>query len=432
MQDFLFTVIIFFFDLSVSKSAEIVPNTVTNEIAKFSTVSCNAPNLLELGIPAEQRCIDHNNLTRCWYTFIPDSVKNKDSTPLVFDLHGYGSCATWNPTYTGWERLAEEKEFVLILPQGNMDANKTAATCWSSGICCCFSKPMDKGFGSIVNIDDVDFLKQIVANTRKEVLVDLKRIYFAGHSNGCMMSQKMAALASDLVAAVCCHSGISLTKVSNNYQPTPIQIIMGNADNIVPYDTGNGFFPSAVGTAKYWKSVNGCKDNTTNVDRTNLYATHEFLNCTNGSNVQLLELFNVGHVPYLFGNNSQCFGLPCGTNVDTTSLAWNFCSSFQSTSEPNVGDAVPYINPDTFITNIDISSSFTNNYTSTSTVNNNNSTFIKNSDNSTIIVNNDTSSSFVNNNTSSIENTDTSSSFSFSPCSSVFYSFIALCISFSL
>ena len=36
--------------------------------------------------------------------------------------------------------LAEKEEFVVIWPQGNMDAGVTHDTCWNAGAYCCFDK----------------------------------------------------------------------------------------------------------------------------------------------------------------------------------------------------------------------------------------------------------------------------------------------------
>ncbi len=57
---------------------------------------------------------------RCFYTYIPECAQGSDSdspgVPLVFDIHGYGSCPLWNTYYTGWQQKADENCFVLVMP----------------------------------------------------------------------------------------------------------------------------------------------------------------------------------------------------------------------------------------------------------------------------------------------------------------------------
>jgi len=314
---------------------------------------------------ANQTCINHDDLTRCWYTYIPESAKNRtDPVPIVLDLHGYTGCAYSNSRYTGWESIAEEKGFAIIWPQGNMDASLTESTCWNAGACCCRSQDTVDSFLRPVDIDDTRFLRQVISNTVESVnnnndimtTIDTKRIYLAGHSNGCMMGHAMAAYASDLVAAVCCHSGILVSDgVSPDYQPTPIHTVHGDLDIVVPYDSttswGLSMIENAMDNFEFWGATNGCKKNSTTVDSSNLYATHSFSDCTDNATVQLLQVFKAGHFPYL-GFNVSYPGEPPNvefTTVDTTQLSWDFCSNYQSESNPSLPDFTPYVSPYTFV-----------------------------------------------------------------------------------
>ena len=60
-------------------------------------------------VDAAQSCIEHDGMTRCWYTYIPESVKeaagDDESVALVMDLHGYNLCAAESAQYSGWNRM---------------------------------------------------------------------------------------------------------------------------------------------------------------------------------------------------------------------------------------------------------------------------------------------------------------------------------------
>ena len=162
-------------------------------------------------------------------------------------------------------------------------------------------------------------------NSRGKVTINTKRIYMAGHSNGCMMSFAMALKHSDLVAAVCCHAGNVLTKASDDYNPRPMWFVHGMKDDVVPYE-GSGtdlYFPGALDGFNYLSTLNGCNSTNTTVsfEEGN---TRTASDCINDANIELMTLTDVEHRPY---KNME-------TQVDTTLAAWEFCSSYELSDEP--------------------------------------------------------------------------------------------------
>ena len=195
---------------------------------------CNVASLMAVAnVYAAQSCIEHDGMTRCWYTYIPESVKeaagDDESVALVMDLHGYNLCAAESAQYSCWNRTAAEVGFIVVWPQGNANADYSNDPSWDFGPCCASlgeSPPVsdDTDTPSLpppADLDDADFLRQVAANVvassaMEGVTVDTNRLYVAGHSNGCMMAQAMAALQSDLVAAVCCHASSLLVEPSRH------------------------------------------------------------------------------------------------------------------------------------------------------------------------------------------------------------------------
>ena len=199
---------------------------------------CSSADISSL--PSPQTCIEHSGLQRCWYIFAPAGLPS--SPPLVFNLHGHGQCAT-NLRYMGWRTLAAQHKFILALPMGTENPEPD----WNAGRCCTAA--------SRDNIDDVGFLRRVASSLQSSHGVDLTRVYFAGHSNGCMMSQRMAYDASDFVAAVSCTSGYLMTTttpgratglvgdsfaeipVPTTYVPVPVLTVQGTTDSVVPWDS---------------------------------------------------------------------------------------------------------------------------------------------------------------------------------------------------
>ena len=238
-------------------------------------------------------------LTRAYYTHQPTSAQG--TVPLVVDLHGFGSCAEWNVGYTGWKEKAAAHGFIVVWPDGRDEPSRYGGS-WNAGTCC---GQRDQ--------DDVQFLREVVAQVTAAYSVDADRVYFTGHSNGCMMSQRMLAQASDLVAAVACFAGYLQSSVPASYVPRPVMLVHGTADAVVSYTQGGTWnWAGAEATLASWGGHNGCPGAAASVTSHGGYSLHE-ISC-GGVVAALVELPGVGHTPYQGSD----------TSVDTTQLAWDF------------------------------------------------------------------------------------------------------------
>jgi len=261
-----------------------------------------------LQVPARKVNMTFGGLERFWYVYAPSSAVG---LPLVMDLHGYGSCAEELSTYSGWSQLAAEDSFVVVWPQGTEALSNDSAPSWNAGRCC--------GEAQAEDIDDVGFLHAVVDVAIESLLVDPRRVYFSGHSNGAMMAQRMAAQASDIVAAVASFSGelMLYSYQVTDYTPTPVMIIHGTEDSVVSY-TQTWYWPGAEETLASWASYNGCPNVTASETTQEDYVLH-VIDCP-PTRLELIELPGVGHLPYQ--------GIQ--TEVATTLLAWQFVRQYPS------------------------------------------------------------------------------------------------------
>ena len=309
--------------------------------------------------------ITHDGVSRSWYTYVPASVADVQMVvPLVVDLHGIYNCVTKGATqtYAGWVSKAEEFGFILVWPQAAHEPTGengfTAGPRWNAGTCdeCLCENCVYKGQGNFCcrvdanatdvpsnNADDVGFLREVVAQVAVVHPVDTTRVYFTGHSSGCMMAQRVLAQASDLVAAVACFSGFltlandlgvfPLTELSSEYTPRPLMVIHGNADVTLPYaNVPASYFPGpyfvlgAEGNLALWGGHNGCPGDAATENPNDNYTLHE-IDC-NGVVSALVEVPGVGHSPFyspdgLIESFDGYDGF--GTALfDTTQLAWDF------------------------------------------------------------------------------------------------------------
>ena len=146
-------------------------------------------------------CLEHEGLQRCWESVVPSTL----TTPVrvVVDMHGYGGDMVNHQSYSGWRDVAAQDGVVVVWPQGatELAGARDKVPSWNAGRCCGAA-----AFG-LPEIDDVGFLRKLAASVAATHGADLaSHVYWAGHSNGCAMAQRMAAEAPEIVAAVGCHA----------------------------------------------------------------------------------------------------------------------------------------------------------------------------------------------------------------------------------
>lgn len=336
------------------------------------------------GKSVPRTCIDvpfDNGVTtgvmeRCYYTYVPDNESCSDrEVPLVFDIHGLTDCPLMVGNYSGWRQKAERDCFVVVWPSGFVDEGfEFAASCWNNRgyaqsydfgteggnnvtttPCCCVDEegstdheePHDPLFLKMA-IDNVvesfDTASETTDETNGEKLltIDTDRIYIAGHSNGCITGLAMAALYSDTIAAVCCHAGTIVTPFALDYSPVPIWLVHGEQDPTIPYNGQVlGELPPPIGKIGLWgnpqvrdyiSNKNECTEEygeTAVSDENGVVHGTLFKGTNCKQSIEVVVLTEAGHFPYdssEFDHGPQPYG-GSRTTIDTTELAWEFCSA---------------------------------------------------------------------------------------------------------
>ena len=133
---------------------------------------------------------------RCWWTYIPASVKKLDirvKVPLVIDMHGGGGCASHQALSSGFRELADslsgKDSFITVWPQGY---GYQWGTCGSD---CAAAQAKEASGKTVHSVDDLTFLASMIAYIVKsdssdnpsKTRVDPERVYSTGFSMGCMM-----------------------------------------------------------------------------------------------------------------------------------------------------------------------------------------------------------------------------------------------------
>jgi polyhydroxybutyrate depolymerase len=168
-------------------------------------------------------------------------------TALLVALHGYSSNARQLEAWWGLPQLAADRDILVAVPDGTVD--RGGYQFWNATDSCCDFHH--------TGVDDVGYLRAVIADVSARYAVDPARVYVTGHSNGGFMSHRMGCDAADVVAAVAPVSGVSWKDPSHCQpsRPVPVLQIMGTADDIW---SGSSTWPSAAEDAANWAAIDGC------------------------------------------------------------------------------------------------------------------------------------------------------------------------------
>ena len=201
----------------------------------------------------QTKTFSHDNVNRNYLIYIPDSYDSEIDYPLMFVFHGFGGIASQFINTADMRDLAESKNFIVVYPQG-LDLGGTGSH-WN-----CSNPSADNKS----DVDDIGFIENLIDQLIVDYpVIDSKRIYAAGYSNGGFMSYYLACNSKKFAAI----GSVAGTMLDDSYQscnanfPTAMINIHGTNDFDVPYD-GNTYYPSIPEVVDWWKNFN----NTPNVD----------------------------------------------------------------------------------------------------------------------------------------------------------------------
>ena len=262
---------------------------------------------------------------RTYRIHVPPGYDEASPAPLVVSLHGFTSNSITNEMLTGLSKKADVEGFISVYPNGATDPFFGLFTkiffgrigrYWNAAFCC--------GRAVKRNIDDLAFIRALIESLEKDMNIDSERIYVTGMSNGGMMSHRLGAEFSDLIAAIAPVTGTaggrlkdgSLYIIPEPENPISVIIFHGIKDPVVPYD-GNEYFISVNESVTFWVEQNHCDPTPhINISDSGNIIKRTYLNGSNGAEVVLYTVVNGGHE--WFGSDY----FAC--EISATDLMWEF------------------------------------------------------------------------------------------------------------
>jgi polyhydroxybutyrate depolymerase len=200
--------------------------------------------------------------------------------PLVIVLHGSSGSGEDIRGTTNMDSVSEANRLVVVYPNAVAGAGGLFPTDWNAGTCC--------GAAGREDIDDVGFIKSMIAELSTNLPIDKRRVFVAGFSDGGRMAYRLACELSSQIAAIGVVSGSLRDEGCAPSNPVAVIGIHGTDDPIVPYNEDPDTPPSApmAGVAaemppslQFWVSQNGCTEGTTSAFGTHVDVT-TFSSCT--------------------------------------------------------------------------------------------------------------------------------------------------------
>lgn len=223
------------------------------------------------------------------------------ASAVLLVLHGYGDDGSSLAAALDLPALARRAGFVLVVPEGTLDAR--GRRFWNATDACC------NFFGSAV--DDVAYLRGLIRAEGERHRVPRGRGLVLGFSNGAFMAQRLACEAADDIAAIVSMGGSTWVDAARCRPGKPVSVLQihGDADSIIRYEGGSGVlgisagaYPGVVEVFARWMHLDGCQEPTTpeppqlgSGDAPAQAHTERVARCPRGVDVRLLSFHGARH-----------------------------------------------------------------------------------------------------------------------------------------
>ncbi len=213
------------------RSDDAPPNEGTAEVGTAPTSDVR-PAVEPVGEVLDVAVATPDGRTRTAHLYVPASLP-AEPVPLLVALHGGTGWGTQFEQTSGYDGLAEANGFLVVYPDGvGSGPNEERFRTWNGGVCC--------GAAAAGEVDDVAFLRQLVAKLSDAYAIDAERVYATGHSNGMIMAYRLVCEAADVFVAAAGQAGTLGVDGCSPSRPVSLLHIHGEEDTNLPIDGGPG------------------------------------------------------------------------------------------------------------------------------------------------------------------------------------------------
>jgi polyhydroxybutyrate depolymerase len=267
-------------------------------------------------------------LVRTYRIHVPASYRTGRPVALVLAFHGRLGTGKGQAHVSEMDTTSDRHGFIVVYPDG-------VGRSWNDGL----NTPAgQKG------VDDVAFVRALIAQLERRYAIDATRIYATGLSNGAIFTEVLGCEMATTFAAIAPVAGPMPTPSVTTCHPAapmPVLLIHGTSDPWVPYAGGeirggSGTVISAPATMAKWAELDGCTGPPRSRplpprtdDGTSVTVTRE-AGCPRGVSVGLDTIVGGGHTwpggwqylpAFIVGHTSR--------QIDASEAIWSFFSQYQ-------------------------------------------------------------------------------------------------------
>lgn len=180
-----------------------------------------------------EQSIDINGVMRDFVFHVPDTYDGRVEVPILFMLHGSSGNGEQFYNISRWREKADEEGFIAVFPTGLeyriADTNRYVTKWSSDGL----EKDVDDG---VEIVDDIPFFRQLIQWFEQRFLLDSKRRYICGFSNGgSFVRSRVIPEMADVFAAAATSGGLGLPEAKTISFPfkTPLYVMLGTRDEAI-------------------------------------------------------------------------------------------------------------------------------------------------------------------------------------------------------
>jgi polyhydroxybutyrate depolymerase len=275
----------------------------------------------------------YDGQTRTYLLHVPSTYDGHSPVPLVIVLHGGGGNAENIEKVTGFSDLADREGFIVVYPDGTGRLDYRLLT-WNGGFCC--------GYALENNVDDVGFIRALIPHLQQNYSINASRIYATGISNGGIMSYRLGAELSDILAAIAPVAGSiggqaseqeSLWRIPEPLCPLSVIAFHGTHDTRIPYDGGRPTENNTRGAYSYlsvnesiafWVTYDDCETPPErNISSSGNIITDTYNGGKDNTSVVLYTIINGTH-SWPGGTKGRERGDEPTMEISATEIMWEF------------------------------------------------------------------------------------------------------------
>ncbi len=273
-----------------------------------------------------------DDLYRKYVVHLPLGYDGSTELPVVLGFHGgFGNAEQFEEQSLLSEK-ADEANFIVVYPDGLGFLIAPNLHFWNAGVCC--------GYPYINDVDDVNFIRNLIDQLAIDFAVDEDRVYATGISNGAFMSYRLACELSDKIAAIAPVAGGMIVEDCPSDRQVPIIHFHSYLDENIPYNGGYGDGPSSHynppldSVFNVWSTIGNCGIEEDTLYHDLDYTLVSWRNCDCGSEINYYISTDGGHSwP---GGTSPPLGDPVSSVLNANDLMWNFFQEHDINCGPSI------------------------------------------------------------------------------------------------